>query len=267
MYCKWCGMESKDNKKCEWCGRPFPATDGENATMQMPPAEAPAPRPAAPPRAGMRQIDDATTQMSAAPQDTTVAMRQIGDPTPPPSRQPYIPPSLPKLEIEIAQLAPFGARIEKCLALVLIPLAIATFASHYVYGSWVWWFMALTFFTGLMLGITRTIGYYDNDDSLDTLIGIVTALFVGPLYATVAVLVVGLLRKNPHWPVIGLLTGVLTIQLMLGIASYGAFVAIGSMVAYVVHLDPITGIISGMPTILAFAGWFMAGFSRPLNEN
>ena len=57
MYCKWCGMDTRDEKKCEWCGRSLAAPSDETPAAKdgaPPPADTkslapPPPKAASPP--------------------------------------------------------------------------------------------------------------------------------------------------------------------------------------------------------------------------
>jgi hypothetical protein len=244
MYCKWCGMESKDDKRCEWCGRPLVAVGGS------PGADAPT---AVIPQATVA-IPEATKAIDPVAQDTYAAL-------------PYTPrmPTRRPLEIEVTELDPFSVRLEKYLGIMLAALAAGMLIAHYFPEAWLAPFLLLVFASGILMGSFRVIGYYDDEFS-DVAIVLIVTMFVGPLFATLIYLVLGLLRQNMNFSILGLMASLIVIRLTIGFAAHGLADTIGYMLTFSVSLDIISRALQLLPTCVLCAGWMAASFFRPLNE-
>lgn len=244
MYCKWCGMESKDDKRCDWCGRPFVTPVGEQATTAVPPG---APQPTA-------QAPQATTAMP--PFDETVR--------PPLPYNPNLSPERP-FQIERVELPSFGDRISKYMGTMLILLAVGMLVISAVPSIWLLLYLPLLFVSGLMMGTTRTIGYYEEEYT-DVVILLGITAFVGPVCGTIALLVYGLIRSDLNIAALGLMASFFVIRISTGVAAHGWADTLGEVKTIRVALEIIGWAIQLMPLCALFGGWMIASFWRPLNE-
>ena len=247
MYCKWCGMDSKDDKRCDWCGRPFSAPGDDQATTEVPPATT-----AVPPAAS--QSPEATTAMPPAEDDPAAAV--------PFSRQMS---GMKPIEIEKVELPPFGVRFEKYLSVMLLVLAAGMTLAHYFPEAWSGPFFLLLLVSGLLMGSFRVIGYYDDEFS-DVLILLVVTMFIGPVYATVIYALISLLRQSSNYSLLGLMASYLAIRLAIGFAAHGLADTVNYMLTFQVSLGIIPRALQLFPTCVLVGGWMCASFTRPLNE-
>jgi len=226
MFCKWCGMESKDNAKCEWCGRSLAPASVPEPTTQMP---------AGPP-----------TATSAAAVSTERLMYK-------------------RMKVDVPQIAPFGLRFERYLAVLSVLLAGGLLVTRYYPTLWLVPLLALSFFSGLFLGVYRVIGYYD-DEVLDVTMLLIFAAFVGPVYATGILLLLCLIRRSANWSMLGLMASFFVIRFSIGVVAHGLQDTVDYLSTFTVYLGILQWCLQIVPLSVLFAGWMMASFSRPLNE-
>ena len=240
MLCKWCGMESEDDKRCDWCGRPFASPPGDQATTEVPEATT--------------TIPETTTAMSPVDADPAVGV-------------PFSPrvSTMKPMRVGGVEIIPFGVRFEKYLGVMTILLAAGMAVSHYLPGAWLGPFLALLFMSGLLLGSCRVVGYYDDEFS-DVLILLAVTMFVGPVYATVAYLFVSFLRQDANFSLVGLMASYVAIRLAIGSAAHGFVDTINYMLTFQVSFDIIPRVLQLFPTCVLVGGWICASFTRPLNE-
>ena len=247
MYCKWCGMESKDDKRCEWCGRPFAAPEGEQATTEAPPVTT--------------QVPPVTT---AVPEATTAMPPADDDPAAALPFSPRMSPLKP-IRVEPVQTIPFGVAFENYLGVMLLLLAGGMALAHYFSGAWLGPLFALLFLSGLLMGTFRVIGFYD-DEFTDVLILLVATMFVGPVYATVVYALIGLLRQDTNYSMLGLMASYLLVRLAIGSAAHGFADTVTYMVTFQISLDYIPRALQLFPACVLVGGWVCASVTRPLNE-
>ena len=222
MYCKWCGMDSKETSRCEWCGRPFAAAD-EDATTAVPQATTAVPQ-------ATRKVPQATT---AVPQATTAMPPLDGDD--PTAALPYSPRISPlkRINIEVTELPPLGIRFEKYLSVMLLLLAPGMLSAHYFSEGMLWLipFLTLGVASGFLLASFRVIGYYD-DEFADVLIYLVVTALIGPIYAAGVYLIVGLIKQDINWSMLGIIASFVVVRFAIGAAALGLEDTFASMAKF-----------------------------------
>ena len=267
MYCKWCGMESKDERRCEWCGRPFvlskddqPAED--QATTEVTPITTAVPT-------ETTAIDPVPTETIAidpvpeADPETTTAIPPM-EHAPPVPYNPRLT-GLKPIKIEVAEIPPFGIRIEKYLGIMTLLLAAGMAVAHYFPQVWLVPLFVLLFVSGLLLGSFRVIGYYD-DEFLDVSLFLAMCALLGPVYATGGYLIICLIKQDYNWSLLGLLASHIVIRLAVGASAYGLTDTITYMATFNVAFGLINWVTLLFPSCLLIGGWMSASFTRPLNE-
>lgn len=113
---------------------------------------------------------------------------------------------------------------------------------------------------GLAMGATRTIPAYE-DSFADCTIVLVLSFLFGPLLAMIVYLVVGLLKQEINSAIISLLA------LTVGIpyALLPAFMSSATQMSHFV-LFGLFNFMGFIATIVAFGGWIMSSFFRPIGE-
>jgi hypothetical protein len=228
-------MDSKDEKRCEWCGRPFATNANPQATTQLGPGG---------PQATVAMPQAGQTATAAPPQDRRAAQSFV---------------------VEAIQIEPLGIRIERYLGVMLLLLAVGQFAAHAYPQQWIWVLYPSILASGLLLGVFRVIGYYDDEYS-DVLILLAISAFIGPLYATVAYLLIGLIRQSVNVSMLVLMASFFVFRTFIGGAAHGFMDTLGYLTMFRVNIDPFVLVISLFPMACLFGGWMMASFWRPLNE-
>ena len=262
MHCKWCGMESKDDKRCEWCGRPFVApANGQPINGQ--------PTTVVPPMTTV--VPSVTT---AVPQATTV-MPPVANNTPPPPgygpatsvmNDPRVAAAAgPSLLAARVDIDPFGMRLEKYLGIMLILLAAGMAFAHYKPDLWYAAFYPLLFVSGILMGSLRVIGYFDDEYADATILLGITAFF-GPVYATLAYLVIALIRQDFNTSMLGLMASYFVLRIAIGGAAHGMADTLSYMTTFYICLNFLGWALMLFPLCMLFGGWMSASFSRPLNE-
>ncbi|GEM_PF-6333314 len=236
MFCKWCGMESKDNTKCEWCGRAFSASSGPQPTVQMPVGG-----PLDPRAAGTTPVPTSAAAISR-------------------DRLTFKPAT-----VEIPELPPFGLRFERYMAVMSLLFAGGLLAARYHPSLWLVPLLVLSFFSGLFLAVYRVIGYYD-DEMLDVTLVLIFSAFVGPVYATGILLILCLIRREANWSMLGLMASFFVIRFSIGAVAHGMDDTLNYLGGFNVYLGMMQWCLQLVPLSALFGGWMMASFSRPLNE-
>lgn len=172
---------------------------------------------------------------------------------------------LKPVEIEAPEIAPFGVRIEKYLGVMTILLAGGMATAHYLPQIWLIPFFALLFASGLLLGLFRVIGYYD-DEFFDVAVVMAMWMFIGPVYATLAYMLLCLVKGGLNHSILGLMASCIVIRLTIGAAAHGFSDTAIYMLTFRVALDYITWMVLLFPATLLIGGWICASFTRPLNE-
>lgn len=245
MFCKWCGMESKDHSKCEWCGRPFSTQTTESIEAGVPPQTTAMP-------STQHSAPQATAAMAPADNDDNLPFN------PKLSR-------LKQIVMESTEIAPISERLEKYFGVMLILLAAGTAAAQHFPEFWLVPFFSLVFLSGLLLGVFRVVGYYENNIS-DVLLLLVITMFMGPVYGTAVYGIISLLKRETNYALLALMASFLVVRLMIGSAAHGFGDTIAYMGTFEVSLGIIPRILQLFPICLLVGGWMCASCSRPLNE-
>lgn len=257
MYCKWCGMESKDDQRCEWCGRPFAAATNAQATTTVPSQTTAMPPIYPPPVANSSAGPEATIAMQPGMQ--TQVVPRMADP-----RDRAAARAVDYVD-DTPALLPFWCRLERYLGIMTMLLAAGMYVAHNFQSIWLVPMLLLLFPAGLFMGTFRVIGYYD-DNYADCAILLIVAGIVGPVYATAVYLLVALVRQELNASMIGLMAAYLGILVTVGSAAQGFMDTVASILVIRIALDPISWTVQIVPLAILFGGWMCASFTRPLNE-
>ena len=249
MHCKWCGMDSKDDKRCEWCGRPFIAPSGDQAPDDQAAAGVPPVTTAMPP-----SREEATTAIPPSDYDPA-------EPVPFNPRLTGIKP----MKVEAVEIIPFEVRIEKYLGVMALPLAAGMAIAHYFPAAWLGPFLALLFASGLTLGSFRVIGYYD-DEFFDVAILLAAVMVTGPVYATAVYIALCVGKRDWNFSLLGLMASYFVIRLAIGSAAHGFSDTVRYMLTFNVCFGFIDWSLLLLPSCVLIGGWITASFTRPLNE-
>ena len=256
MYCKWCGMDSKDDKRCDWCGRPLVASDAEQSADTQATTAIPQVTTAMDPQPSVTQA------MPSTPDATTAMPPVEGDPSIPFNRSMT---GMKKIEIEVVELPPFSVRMEKYLGVMTVLLAIGMAVAHYMPQIWYVPMFMLVFLTGLLLGSFRVIDYME-EAYLEIGVFIVACGFMGPLYAAVVYLLFGLAKSNVDWSLFGLAVSCVLIRLFIGAAAHGWGDTINYLLTFRIEFNYFHRALLILPGCVLIMGWMAASFTRPLNE-
>src|SRR5579872_2917426 len=175
MYCRHCGMDSRNPSVCEWCKKPLaggqaPAQPASlNLTQPIPPLDLTQPVP--PPAAGQVRValTGEVVEVPPAAPPSAGPYPAPGAPAPlyggrSPSSMPAhtathslptgaISPHLLQTEMRTAQATP-GEKWEKCLAIVMPLLLASVILVHFVPNAFSWVTLADVFFVGVAMGAT-----------------------------------------------------------------------------------------------------------------
>lgn len=333
MYCKWCGMDSRDEKICEWCRKPFPSAEEETpepgpepfdpnkayteetpgtefqmptidtvqanplqTAVNQPPAEGPAAftmpilssekeeEPARQEAAEIQQPEPTQVQQPAtaqppqtpAPENTEVKTAPVQAP-PPPQEKPEVPVTVgyidPRIRLKEAKEAdeevedivlPFRERLERFLGVILLVLPAGILLARFDPNHWLAYFMIAVAISGFVMGSFRVIQFFD-DELADVGILLLAFAFVGPFYAAAGYAIVGLLRKDVNFSIIGLMISYTIIYLLIGSAANGLAVTFKSIAFLSLTIDYMSMLYRILLVSTTFIGWMFASFFRPFN--
>jgi len=242
MYCKWCGMESDDDRRCSWCGRVLssPAADQPAAVKEPPPPEA--------------------EEVAEEPADVLLFGEDAnGGPHEPPA-----PAVEEKEEAEKAELSPFGVRFERYLSIVLILLAVGMLVVHYYQDAWLSQFFPLLFISGLLLGIFKIIPDYDDKMLPDVYAVLIIAVLIGPVYAAALYWFFSSIRQNVNLSILGLMASYLVIRIAVGSAAHGFLDTVVYMLLPNLSLYIVSHVFEAFPLAVLGGGWMLSSFAQPV---
>lgn len=234
MYCRWCGMDSRDEKICEWCRKSLTPEDraAPSETVSMAPRQEPVRQETPPaqepvpvgynPRQGSSRDDE--------PED---------------------------------EEKPFETRLRNYL-FVMIPIVLIGGTITYFQPVAVIVTVIITCaFSGFFLGFFNLIGYYDDLMPEMTAV-LISVTILGPLYAMIAYIVVNLVRQNTDRSLVWLLGSFAVINLINYIALSNVKTALLGIL--IPTLDCCSGLLLNLaPVSFMFGGWMLSNFFRPVN--
>jgi len=238
MYCKWCGMESDDDKRCSWCGRELssPAVEQPAAVEESPPTTA-------------EDTEGLLLIGERAFEDLEVV------PKPPPEEE--------EAEEE-PELPPFGVRFERYLSIMLILLAGGMLVVHFYRDAWLSQFFPLLFISGLLLGIFNVIPDYDEKVLPDVYAVVIVAVLIGPVYAAVLYWFFSSIRQDVNFSVLGLMASYFVIRIAIGSAAHGFLDTIIYMLLPNLSLYIISHVAEAFPLVVLGGGWVLSSFAQPV---
>ena len=238
MYCKWCGMESDDDKRCSWCGRELssPAVEQPAAVEESPPTTA-------------EDTEGLLLIGERAFEDLGVV------PKPPPEKE--------EVEEE-PELPPFGVRFERYLSIMLILLAGGMLVVHFYRDAWLSQFFPLLFISGLLLGIFSVVPDYDEKVLPDVYAVVIVAVLIGPVYAAVLYWFFSSIRQDVNFSVLGLMASYFVIRVAIGSAAHGFLDTIIYMLLPNLSLYIISHVAEAFPLVVLGGGWVLSSFAQPV---
>lgn len=254
MYCKWCGMDSENETKCTWCGKPLKPPAPETGIEELEetivkPGSAEQPHetpPSAPPEA-----DEEAEEPAPAPDDIEVGEDVEFEPT--------LPSKPPKEEKEPE---PFELRLRKYLSIMLVLQAGAMVIVHFYPDSWLGQFLPLLFIAGLLIGILRVIPDFEESLLPDIYtVGAITVL-LGPLYATLIYWLLGSTRRSLSTSVLWLMATYVVLRVMVGAAVHGPLDTALYILVPNLSLSPMSHVAELFPLLVTGGGWALSRFAR-----
>ena len=243
MYCKWCGMESNDDRRCSWCGRVLspPATDKPAAAKEPPP-----------------------TAMAEEDAEEAAGVFLVGEDAVVVPHEPPAPAAEEEEVIATAELPPFGVRFERYLSIMLILLAGGMLVVHFYRDAWLSQFFPLLFISGLLLGIFSVIPDYDEKVLPDVYAVVIVAVLIGPVYAAVLYWFFSSIRQDVNFSVLGLMASYFVIRVAIGSAAHGFLDTIIYMLLPNLSLYIISHVAEAFPLVVLGGGWVLSSFAQPV---
>ena len=270
MYCKWCGMDSKNEERCEWCDKLLVEEEEEQE------------KPPTPLREPLRQQLEDMSPPSAKPltDEPPVSSDEVGitPPEAPPQqpirpspgmaptrgRIPFMPISMEEEEEE-ERLPPLSERLLKYSSIMLVILGIGLIIAHKYPEIWLVPLFAALFASGLLLSLCQLV-YYFSDKFADYPILLIPVIVVGPFYGTLLFVLQGLVRRKTNISIITVMATYFIIRLAVGGAAHG----LGDTITYMFTLDlsfsPAPKLMQLIPLLFLLGGWALANITRPLSE-
>jgi hypothetical protein len=154
-----------------------------------------------------------------------------------------------------------GEKWDRFMALAM-PLTLASLlVIHFWPGLLTFVSLCDMFLISIFLGATGAIGSYD-DEYMDVGSALILTMLLGPLIALVGYGIVGLVRQDPHWSIISVLFGHMTVRAVVWIA----FITSGGSQFSLMPALMVFSLSGIMGPMLSFAGWILSSFFRPLTE-
>ena len=242
MYCKWCGMDSKNEERCEWCGKLLAQPAGAPAPQSAPtPGRAPESSPGTVPPTTATALSPGLPTAAVTPE---MVRHAVEDPGP-----------------------PLSYRFEHALALICPILLVSLVLGHFAPRFFSLVLLVDLFLVGLLLAVTGYIKYFD-DEYADVGAVLVVALMLGTqigwlLGGAIALggyLVLGLIRGEQNRSLVTLMGAYLGTMLLMTFALQGVRGGLSTIVMAEVGL-----VLNLLALCAILAGWIMSGFWRPLN--
>lgn len=275
MICQHCGMDSQTTNVCEWCKKPLgQMANAQNRTVAMP-INAPQQPPTTP---GSPLDQTQPVQAPPAPQYRTSLTGETIEVTPPaaqPQQTRYLDnmrsanTTMPAAAYTAAfvkqrvgsSAAPFGERLDLFLALAMPTMALCVLCAHLFPNQLTWIGLGAAFFVSLFMGATAVIPSYDESFA-DCAIVLVVSFLLGPMIAIAIYLIVGAIKQEMNWAMIGLLAGLVCVRMLILLTSLA-----GAPLLLAIVFAGFMDFLGFFGVCIAFTGWFVSNFFRPVNEN
>lgn len=250
MYCKWCGMESEDDKRCTWCGK---AIDPSGVTREKAASET-------------RSVSDTGDTSSNDPMEVLGEVLLVDKPDTG-ETDVYSPLETEKKESKLVRqrsVTPVtpSLRLEKYLSIMLILMALGMLVVHFHKDAWLNQFVPLLFISGLLLGVFEVIPDYHDKLREDVFFLVGMTFLAGPVYGTLVYWLYSSIRQRTSNSLLVLMASYIAIRLGLGFAAHGIRDTVRYLALPNLSLHPMLHVAELIPLVLIGGGWGVSRFVR-----
>jgi hypothetical protein len=247
LYCKWCGMESDDEKHCTWCGKPL---ETSTTKKQSETVESPA---------------TCSNDLTETLDDVLLIDKPLTDGS---DTHGFLEAENKKMKkIALVSGLPEDSRLVGYLGIMLILTALSMLIVHYHKDAWLTLLVLLLPISGLLLGVFSVVPDYDDKQRKNAFVLAAITFAAGPLYGTIGCWIYSLLKQQVSTSLLALMASYLAIRFELGLAAHGFGDTIRCFVLPNLSPHPMFHIAELIPLIIISGGWGASRFIREfINE-